>query len=152
MGGGNILGFIGKYWKYLVLLAFIASIAWYHNHLLNTIKEKDAQIVQLSENISTLEANNITLQQNIVGLNETVRTLEKVREKDQIRILQLAKEERAARDEVLQLKQTFQKHDLNHLSIKKPGLIEKVINKGTDGVLKELEQLTDPDTPKGDAK
>lgn len=151
-GGAGILGFIGNYWKYLVLLAFIASIAWYHNHLQTTIKNQQNEIIQLEKDKSTLEANVNTLTHEIVMQNATINTLEKTRKQDQAKMLELAKDQRAAREEVLQLKKTFEKHDLNHLSIKKPGLIEKAINKGTDKVLKELEQITDPDFVEGESK
>ena len=46
--------------------------------------------------------------------------------------------------EVNRLKNTFAKHDLNMLSMAKPKLIERIINRGTAKVGKELETLTEP--------
>ena len=46
--------------------------------------------------------------------------------------------------EVNRLKNTFAKHDLNMLSMAKPKLIERIINKGTAKVGRELEALTEP--------
>ena len=40
--------------------------------------------------------------------------------------------------------QAFARHNLNMLSIRKPGLIEKIINKGTVKVNEELAAITDP--------
>ena len=51
---------------------------------------------------------------------------------------------RAAEKEVTDMRQTFARHNLNMLSIRKPGLIEKIINKGTVKVNEELADITDP--------
>ena len=42
------------------------------------------------------------------------------------------------------LRQKFARHDLNNLSLRKPGLIEKIVNKATKEVGNELAQITDP--------
>ena len=42
------------------------------------------------------------------------------------------------------LKRKFAEHDLNHLSMRKPGLIQSIINKGTEGVRKEFASISDP--------
>jgi uncharacterized protein YdbL (DUF1318 family) len=44
-----------------------------------------------------------------------------------------------ARDE---LQNKLAKHDLNYLAVEKPGLIERIINKGSKDVLNEIENLT----------
>jgi len=49
-----------------------------------------------------------------------------------------------ARKEVSKLRNTFAKHDLNSLAIAKGALIEKIINRGTAKVNKELADLTNP--------
>ena len=47
-----------------------------------------------------------------------------------------------ASEKVDELREKFARHDLNMLSLRKPGLIEKVVNRGTARVFKELEDLT----------
>ena len=47
--------------------------------------------------------------------------------------------------QVTDMRRTFAKHNLNMLSIRKPGLIQKVINKGTSKVNEELAAITNPD-------
>ena len=42
------------------------------------------------------------------------------------------------------MRQTFARHNLNMLSVRKPGLIEKIINRGTVKVNEELATITDP--------
>jgi hypothetical protein len=50
-----------------------------------------------------------------------------------------------ATEKIDQLREKFARHDLNMLSLRKPGLIEKIVNRGTATVFKELEDLTNPD-------
>ena len=47
-------------------------------------------------------------------------------------------------NEVINIKRSFARHDLNILSIRKPKLIEKIINRGTGDVLNDLKTITDP--------
>lgn len=150
-GGSAVFSFVKNYWQYLVLIAFVAAIYWYHQHLLGEIKSRDQTIISLEKDKTQLEANNLTLKSNIAelestinDLNAAVKTLDKVRKQDQTKMLELAAESRQAREEVISLKNTFKKHDLGNLSLKKPGLIEGVINKGTKKVLDDLENLSDP--------
>ena len=56
----------------------------------------------------------------------------------------LEQKNREATAEVSSLRQKFARHDLNHLSLRKPGLIEKIVNKATKEVGDELAQITDP--------
>ena len=61
------------------------------------------------------------------------------------RINELSDAARAAETQVTDMRKTFAKHNLNMLSIRKPGLIQKVINKGTLKVNEELAAITNPD-------
>ena len=101
--------------------------------------EKEAIALQLRQAAD----NQVLLENNIAGLNQQVLQSEAEREKafEQINVLQ--KENDKAREEVLNLRDKFAKHDMNHLSLRKPKMIEKIINKGTREVLSEFEILTD---------
>ena len=92
--------------------------------------------------IKQAAANQVVLENSIKGLNDQVLKAEedKKRAFEQINILQEANEE--ARAEVSNLKNKFAKHDMNVLSLRKPKLIENIINKGTKGVLNDFENLT----------
>ena len=48
--------------------------------------------------------------------------------------------------EVDAIRKKFAKHNLNVLSLRKPKLIEKIINRGTKEVLDDLENITDSRT------
>jgi|TARA_R110000744_G_scaffold55493_1_gene117311 hypothetical protein len=63
---------------------------------------------------------------------------------NQEKIVELTEASNEARKEVSKLRNTFAKHDLNSLAIAKGALIEKIINRGTAKVNKELADLTNP--------
>jgi hypothetical protein len=44
--------------------------------------------------------------------------------------------------EVNKLRQTFAKHDLDNLALNKPGLVEKIVNKGSKKVMDNLVAIT----------
>ena len=49
-----------------------------------------------------------------------------------------------ANEKVEDLRNKFARHDLDMLSLRKPGLVEKLVNRGTAKVFADLEKLTDP--------
>ena len=100
--------------------------------------EKEAIALELRQAAD----NQVLLENNIAGLNQQVLQSEADRKKafEQINVLQ--KENDKAREEVLNLRDKFAKHDMNHLSLRKPKMIEKIINNGTKEVLSEFEDIT----------
>ena len=60
------------------------------------------------------------------------------------RVTDLSQEHAKAVEEVNEIRKKFSKHNLDVLSLRKPKLIEKIINNGTKGVLQNLEVITDP--------
>jgi chromosome segregation ATPase len=101
--------------------------------------EKEAIALQLRQAAD----NQVLLENSIKGLNDQVIAAEEEKKIafEKINVLQEQNEE--AREQVQNLKDKFQKHDMNLLSLRKPKLIENIINKGTKGVLNEFENLTD---------
>ena len=103
--------------------------------------EKDLLRSELQQAIS----NQAILEGEIKAQNEQLER-QLAREKENLqKINDLADAARAAEKEVTDMRQTFARHNLNMLSIRKPGLIEKIINKGTVKVNEELADITDPD-------
>ena len=89
-------------------------------------------------------SNQAILEGEIKAQNEQLeRQLDREKENLQ-KINDLADAARAAEKEVTDMRQTFARHNLNMLSIRKPGLIEKIINRGTVKVNEELADITDP--------
>ena len=100
--------------------------------------EKEAIALELRQAAD----NQVLLENSIAGLNKEVLQAEADRKKafEQINVLQAENDK--AREEVSNLRDKFAKHDMNHLSLRKPKLIENIINKGTKEVLSEFEALT----------
>jgi len=103
--------------------------------------EKTAMTVQLQGAID----NQQRLENALNTQNEKIeKAVEDKKTSDaRIELLTIANNQATARIEELRGK--FARHDLDMLSLRKPGLIEKVVNRGTVAVFKELEDLTNPD-------
>jgi aspartyl-tRNA synthetase len=102
--------------------------------------ETKAFYLQLEQSIQnqkvlegTIESQNEDLQRTLANHELVVGQIER-----------LSKENMAAQNEVINIKKSFAKHDLNILSIRKPKLIEKIINRGTGDVLNDLKTITNP--------
>ena len=114
-----------------LLIASIASSAWYIDRLL--------------DEISVLKANAIVLETKVAEQNNAIKNHLERQEKVQQQIQTIEKQKQEALREVNQLRNTFSKHDLDNLALSKPKLIEKIVNKGTKEVKEELIALTNPD-------
>ena len=55
----------------------------------------------------------------------------------------LQKENMVAQNEVTDIRKKFSRHSMDVLSIRKPKLIENIINRGTKSVLNDLKNITD---------
>jgi len=105
-----------------------------------TEAEKDLLRSELQQAIS----NQAVLEGEIAAQNDEIER-QIAREKENLqKINELSDAARVAEREVDDMRQTFARHNLNMLSIRKPGLIEKIINKGTVKVNEELAAITDP--------
>ena len=113
-----------------LLLVTITGSAWY--------------IDRLQDNISTLKGNQIALEKSIAEQNASIKTYLANQEQAQKQIQAIEKEKQEAVKEVNKLRTTFAKHDLDNLALKKPKLIENIVNKGTKKVKEEIIALTDP--------
>ena len=80
----------------------------------------------------TIEKQNKNLEQTIQNHKLMVAQVER-----------LQKENMIAQNEVTDIRKKFSKHSIDVLSIRKPQLIQNIINRGTKTVLKDLKQITD---------
>ena len=120
-----------------ILLASLGSFKLYYD---KSEAEKEAMATQLQQSLD----NQLLLENSIVKQNEAITAHLKKEAENKVRISELSVANSAAQEEVNRLKNTFAKHNLNMLSMSKPGLIERIVNKATVRVGKELETLTDP--------
>ena len=122
----------------LALLILAGAFKMYYD---KTQAEIEAFHLQLEQSIqnqkmleSTIEQQNDNLKQAIENQDMMISQVEK-----------LTKENMMAQNEVTDIRKKFSKHSMDVLSIRKPKLIQKIINKGTKEILSELETITDPD-------
>ena len=121
-------------------IALLISLGAFKLYYDKSEAEKQAIATQLQQSMD----NQLLLENSIAEQNAQI-TEQLQKEKDnQQRISNLTTANSDAQEEVNRLKNTFAKHDLNMLSMAKPGLIERLVNRGTARVGKELETLTNP--------
>jgi hypothetical protein len=108
------------------------------------INMQKAQLQQLKIELQTAINNQAVLEGAIAQQNEQMQAQLESQRQNQVRIAELSEANDEARQEVNQLRNTFSRHDLNNLAIAKPGLIEKIVNKGTARVNQQFVDLTNP--------
>ena len=108
------------------------------------INMQKAQIKQLQVELQTAVNNQAVLEGTIAQQNTQMQEQLESQRQNQALISKLSEANDEARQEVNQLRNTFARHDLNNLAIAKPGLIEKIVNKGTAKVHQQFIDLTNP--------
>jgi len=103
--------------------------------------EKEAMAVALQQAVD----NQLLLENTIKDQNQQMEDQLSREKQSQVRITELSTANTEAMEEVTELRGKFARHDLNMLSMTKPGLLEKMVNRGTVRVFEELEALTQPD-------
>ena len=81
----------------------------------------------------TIEEQNNNLKQTIANHKLMVAQVER-----------LQRENMEAQNEVIDIRKKWSRHSLDVLSVRKPKLIENIINRGTKQVLNDLKTITDP--------
>mgnify|MGYP003135809341 FL=1 len=102
--------------------------------------ELDAFHIRLEQSIQNQKTLKSTIDQQNDNLKETIKNQDLMI----AQVERLQKQNMEAQNEVTDLRKKFSKHSLNVLSVRKPKLIEKIINTGTKEVLKDLEEITNP--------
>ena len=101
-----------------------------------------AYVLKLRSDNAFLKANQVKLE----GAIETQKAVIENQKQDYEQIISINKELNDDIIEINKSKQILQnklsKHDLNFLAVEKPGLIEKIINKGSDKIMDELNEAT----------
>ena len=103
--------------------------------------EKEAMATQLQQAID----NQALLESTIKNQNQQMEEQIARERESQARITELSDANSKAMEEVTEIRSKFARQYLNMLSMSKPGLLEKMVNRGTVRVFKELETLTLPD-------
>jgi len=96
----------------------------------------------LFKQLSQSKANQIVLESKITEQNDSIKQYLAKQEQLSADLGLLETEKQNALREVNKLRQTFAKHDLDNLALNKPGLVEKIVNKGTKQVMNNLVEIT----------
>ena len=96
----------------------------------------------LFDQLSQSKANQVILESKITEQNESIKQYLAKQEQLSADLGKLEAQKQEALREVNKLKNTFAKHDLDNLALNKPGLIEKIVNKGSKQVMNDLVELT----------
>jgi cell division protein FtsB len=96
----------------------------------------------LFDQLSQAKANQVILESKITEQNDSIKQYLAKQEQLSADLGELEAQKQNALREVNKLRQTFAKHDLDNLALNKPGLIEKIVNKGSKKVMTDLVELT----------
>lgn len=119
-------------------LALALSLGGFKLYYDKAEAEKLAIAVQLKQS----KANQALLETTIDGQNKNLREQKERTEVVLGRIRTLTEEHAESMAEVQSIREKFARHNMDLLSLRKPKLIQKIINKGTKEVLRDLETIT----------
>ena len=122
----------------LLLILSLGAFKLYYD---KSEAEKEAMATQLQQAMD----NQQRLENAIATQNEQLEQALAEQQASQQRIQTLTVANNEANEKVEDLRNKFARHDLDMLSLRKPGLVEKMVNRGTARVFQELQDLTDPD-------
>ena len=120
----------------LALVMLSGAFKLYHDKSQAEIKSFHLRLEQSIQNQKTLEG---TVDQQNKNLKQAVENQELM----VAQVEKLTKENMVAQNEVTDIRKKFSKHSMDVLSIRKPKLIEGIINRGTKAVLNDLKVITD---------
>lgn len=113
-----------------LLIVSVAGSAWYIDYQ--------------SDQITTLKGNQIVLETKIQEQNEAIERHLAQAKKQQDQMNSLAQENRQAMERVNKLRKTFANLDLDESALANPQDLQMRINRGSARVMKELEELSNP--------
>jgi|TARA_R110002012_G_scaffold9400_1_gene43291 hypothetical protein len=119
----------------LALLVLSGAFKLYYDKSQAEIKAFHLQLEQSIQNQKTLEG---TIEQQNENLRQTVENQELM----VAQVEKLTKENMMAQNEVTDIRKKFSRHSMDALSVRKPKLIENIINRGTKSVLNDLKVIT----------
>ena len=119
----------------LVLLA--GSFKMYYDKSQAELDMFQIRLEQSIQNQKTLES---TIEEQNDNLKQTIKNHDLML----AQVERLQRENMEAQNEVIDIRKKFSRHSLDVLSVRKPKLIENIINRGTKQVLNDLKTITNP--------
>lgn len=106
------------------------------------VDKAEAEQEAMASQLRQAADNQLVLETNITSLNTQIIESEQRQQRVLNRVNELQLQNDKAQVEVASIRKKFARHNLDVLSLRKPKLIEKIINKGTSEVLNDLENIT----------
>ena len=120
----------------IALFAVTGAFKLYYDKSQAELDSFHIRLEQSIQNQKTLEG---TIEKQNQNLEQTVQNHKLM----VAQVERLQKENMIAQNEVTDIRKKFSKHSIDVLSIRKPQLIQNIINRGTKTVLNDLKQITD---------
>ena len=121
----------------LALALTLGAFKFYYDKSQAELDMFQIRLEQSIQNQKTLES---TIEEQNDNLKQTIKNHDLML----VQIERLQKENMEAQNEVIDIRKKFSRHSLDVLSIRKPKLIENIINRGTKQVLNDLKTITNP--------
>ena len=121
----------------LALALTLGAFKFYYDKSQAELDMFQIRLEQSIQNQKTLES---TIEEQNDNLKQTIKNHDLML----AQVERLQRENMEAQNEVIDIRKKFSRHSLDVLSVRKPKLIENIINKGTKKVLNELETITNP--------
>ena len=141
----GILGSIGI--KLAILGVVALAIGGFYLHYLSVKSDRDAALAQ----VGALQVASKVQKKTIKNQEKAIENWAKAQKQMQQTLNELARNQVAATKTIRRLNDVLAKHDLHALSLAKPGLIERRINRGTSGINRMFEQATGGSDSRRDA-
>jgi uncharacterized coiled-coil protein SlyX len=144
----GMLGLVPSGIKMALLAALVAAAGMFYWHYTSVKSERDAALAH----VGALKVENQVQDATIDALEENIAEWEAAQERMQATLDALATAQAKATEQQRKLNDVLSKHDLGALSVAKPGLLERRINRGTADVFRMFECASGgcPDDPGGD--
>jgi chromosome segregation ATPase len=126
---------------YMILLFVIALGGGYAYHQV-TVSGLEGQVVQLEANNRTLKENQVQMEQAVKTAQESLRAAEENAKKSEAAMSSLTARNNELQREKDNAMKIFKDHNLTRLARAKPGMIEKRMNAKTEQVFRDLENDT----------
>ena len=99
-------------------------------------------VKQLQRDNEILKSNQIKLEESITEQQEVIAMQKESYEQIMVANNELSDKVKELNGAKAELQKKLADHDINYLAVQKPGLIERIVNKGTKDVLNDIENIT----------
>lgn len=99
-------------------------------------------VQKLKHENEVLKVNQVKLEESITEQQEVIAMQKESYEKIMVANTELTSKVKELNGAKAELQKKLADHDINFLAVQKPGLIERIVNKGTKDVLNDIENIT----------